>query len=106
MSATHRTLLVVLAAVLGIVLAAAITWGTSQLVRQHIGLASEPLTAGHRLLPSATSTAGRSTATQPPTATTTLTTTSTSTAPSASGLPQVTTTTPPSDGGDSGKGDD
>jgi hypothetical protein len=37
-------------AVLGIVLAAAITFGTSQLVRQHIGLASEPITAGRTLL--------------------------------------------------------
>jgi len=37
--------------VLGVVVAAAITYGTSQLVRQHIGLASEPLTAGRTLLP-------------------------------------------------------
>jgi hypothetical protein len=41
---------VALVAVLGIVLAAAITYGTSQLVRQHIGLASEPITAGRTLL--------------------------------------------------------
>ncbi len=51
MSAPRRTILIVLAAILGIVLAAAITWGTSQLVRQRIGLSSEPLTAGRRLLP-------------------------------------------------------
>jgi cytoskeletal protein RodZ len=51
MSAPRRTALVLLTAVLGIALAAAITWGTSQLVRQRIGLASEPLTAGQRLLP-------------------------------------------------------
>jgi hypothetical protein len=51
MNRVRRTLLVVLVAVLGIALAAAITWGTSQLVRQRIGLASEPLTAGSRLLP-------------------------------------------------------
>jgi hypothetical protein len=38
-------------ALLGIVVAAGVTWGTSQLVRQRIGLASEPLTAGQRLLP-------------------------------------------------------
>lgn len=109
MRVTRRTLLVVLAAVLGIVLAAAVTWGTSQLVRQHIGLASEPLTAGHRLLPSATSTAGRSTATPPATVTTTPTisaTSSTSTAPPASGPPQLTTAAPAGDGGDSGRGDD
>jgi hypothetical protein len=51
MSPTRRTALVAVVAVLGIALAAAITWGTSQLVRQRIGLASEPLTAGRRLLP-------------------------------------------------------
>jgi hypothetical protein len=51
MSPQRRTALLVLAALLGIALAAAITWGTSQLVRQRIGLASEPLTAGRRLLP-------------------------------------------------------
>ncbi len=110
MKISRRTLLVVLAAALGIVLAAAITWGTSQLVRQHIGLASEPLTAGHRLLPSATSTAGPPTAaTQPTTVTTTpatSATSSTSTAPPASGPPRITTTAPLGDGGDSGGGDD
>jgi hypothetical protein len=51
MSAPRRTVLVLVLAVLGIAVAAAITWGTSQLVRQRIGLASEPLTAGRRLLP-------------------------------------------------------
>src|SRR5271166_5043779 len=55
MSARRRTVLVVVLAVLGIAVAAAITWGTSQLVRQRIGLASEPLTAGSRLLPPVTS---------------------------------------------------
>jgi hypothetical protein len=53
MSARRRTALVAIAAVLGIAIAAAITWGTSQLVRQRIGLASEPLTVGRRLLPPA-----------------------------------------------------
>jgi hypothetical protein len=61
MSTTRRTVLVVLVAVLGITLAAAITWGTSQLVRQRIGLASEPLTAGRRLLPPAGSTPAQTT---------------------------------------------
>jgi hypothetical protein len=51
MSARRRTVLLVVVAVLGIALAAGITWGTSQLVRQRIGLAFEPLTAGRRLLP-------------------------------------------------------
>jgi len=50
-SPARRMVLVALLAVLGIALAAAITWGTSQLVRQRIGLASEPLTAGEHLLP-------------------------------------------------------
>jgi hypothetical protein len=54
MSPRRRTASFLLAAVLGIVLAAAVTWGTSQLVRQRIGLASEPLTAGQRLLPPTT----------------------------------------------------
>jgi hypothetical protein len=48
-----RNALLVLGALAGIVIAAAITIGTSQLVRQHIGLASEPLSAGSRLLPAA-----------------------------------------------------
>jgi hypothetical protein len=47
----RRAALGVLLAILGIALAAAITWGTSQLVSQRIGLASEPLTAGSSLLP-------------------------------------------------------
>jgi hypothetical protein len=53
MSSSRRTVLVVVLAVLGIALAAAITWATSRLVSQHIGLTSEPLTAGSRLLPAA-----------------------------------------------------
>jgi hypothetical protein len=53
MTGSRRTALAVLIAILGIALAAAITWGTSQLVSQRIGLASEPLTAGSSLLPRA-----------------------------------------------------
>ncbi len=66
MSARRRTLLVLVTALLGIVIAAAITWGTSQLVRQRIGLASEPLTVGRRLLPPAVRTPARSTPTSNP----------------------------------------
>jgi len=55
MSSRRRTALALLAAFLGVVIAAAITYGTSQLVRQHIGLASEPLTAGRTLLPATAS---------------------------------------------------
>jgi hypothetical protein len=51
MSRFRGPALVLLAALAGIAVAAAVTWGTSQLVRQHIGLASEPLTAGSSLLP-------------------------------------------------------
>lgn len=40
-----------LAALLGIVLTAAITWATSQLTSQRIGLSSEPVSAGGRLAP-------------------------------------------------------
>lgn len=71
MRPTRHGLLVVLLALAGIALAAAITWSSSQLVRQHIGLASEPLTAGRRLLAPApgrrTKATGTSTThTQPP----------------------------------------
>jgi hypothetical protein len=51
MNRYRNTVLLAVAALAGIVVAAAITWGTSQLVRQHIGLASEPLTAGSSLTP-------------------------------------------------------
>ncbi len=59
MNSVRRGLLLALVAALGIALAAAITWGTSQLVRQRIGLASEPLTAGSRLLAPTTSSSTR-----------------------------------------------
>jgi hypothetical protein len=51
MSPLRRTVLVALLAVFGIALAAVITWATSQLVSQRIGLASQPLSAGRHLLP-------------------------------------------------------
>ncbi len=50
---SRKTALWALAALLGIALAAGITWATSQLTSQHIGLASEPLSAGSRLAPPA-----------------------------------------------------
>jgi cell division septation protein DedD len=52
MKAIPRNLTTVLAAIVGIALAATVTWATSQLVRQHIALSSQPLTAGRQLLPS------------------------------------------------------
>jgi hypothetical protein len=102
MTSARRTALVLLAAVLGIALAAAITWGTSQLVRQRIGLASEPLTAGRQLLPSASGAGGatgRSTTTPPRSTTRTVTTTVRETVPVAPPAPlpvQTSTATTPS----------
>jgi hypothetical protein len=40
-----------LAALLGIVLTAGMTWATSRLTSQHIGISSEPISAGARLAP-------------------------------------------------------
>ena len=81
-----------LAAACGIFMAAGISWATSRLTSQHIGLSSEPLGAGRRLAPPAaekaaapevsrTSSHTRSTATKP-----------SSTAPSTSVGGTVTTT--------------
>jgi hypothetical protein len=97
-NARRRTALVVLAALLGIALAAAITWGTSQLVRQRIGLASEPLTAGRRLLPVAvrpaqevpTTSSTRTRSHASSTTTVTATTTTVTIAPPPASAPTVT----------------
>lgn len=51
MNVNRKTAATIVMALLGIVVAAGVTWGTSRLVGQRIGLASEPLTAGRRLLP-------------------------------------------------------
>jgi hypothetical protein len=48
---SRQAALWVLAALAGIVLTAGITWATSQLTSQHIGISSEPLSAGHGLAP-------------------------------------------------------
>jgi hypothetical protein len=40
-----------LAALLGIVLTAGVTWATNRLTSQHIGISSEPISAGARLAP-------------------------------------------------------
>lgn len=65
-------------ALVGIVLTAAITWAASQLTSQHIGLSSEPLSAGRQLAPrqSESRTAGgeRTRSSRTTTATTTSTT--------------------------------
>jgi hypothetical protein len=49
---SRRGALWVLAGLLGIAIAAGITWATSQLTSQHIGLSSEPLSAARGLAPS------------------------------------------------------
>jgi hypothetical protein len=76
--------MVVLAAGLGIALAAAITWGTSQLVRQRIGLASEPLNAGRRLLPVESSTGPQTTRSSTPRSPTKITSSQTQSSPALS----------------------
>jgi hypothetical protein len=91
MSASRRTVLVVVVAVLGIALAAAITWGTSQLVRQRIGLAAEPLTAGRRLLPAGAGTPARAGPPSTPPASTTSTSMLTQSSPAQS---RTTSTSP------------
>ncbi len=92
----RRTVLWMLAAIAGIVLTAAVTWATSQLTSQHIGLSSEPLSAGHGLAPAvveqSTPRHSRGTAKTTPTLTRPATTTrserTTGTSPEA---PRVTT---------------
>lgn len=48
---SRRTAAWVLGGLLGIVLTAGITWATSKLTSMHIGLSSEPLSAGRSLAP-------------------------------------------------------
>jgi hypothetical protein len=48
---THRVFGLSVAALLGIVLTAALTWSISRLAAQHIGLASAPLSVMHGLAP-------------------------------------------------------
>jgi hypothetical protein len=51
---SRQTALWALAALLGLVLTAGITWATSQLTSQHIGLSSEPISGGRSLAPAVT----------------------------------------------------
>ncbi|MGH2879784.1 MAG: hypothetical protein ACRDK4_09300 [Solirubrobacteraceae bacterium] len=48
---SRQTAMWTLAALLGIVLTAGITWATSQLTSQRIGISSEPISAASRLAP-------------------------------------------------------
>ena len=68
MNRARRDTTVAFAAIVGIALAATITWGTSQLVSQRIGLASQPLTAGRGLLPSSSRTRPVARVVRPPAA--------------------------------------
>jgi hypothetical protein len=86
----------VVAALAGLVLAVAISYAASTLSSQHVGLSSEPLTAGDRLVPHATA----PTATPPPTRTPTGQPTATTTAQPPTGTP------PPAASGEDGGGDD
>ena len=56
----RSTALWAVAAMLGIALTAGITWATSHLTSQHIGISAEPLTAGSSLAPRAQQPAARS----------------------------------------------
>lgn len=56
---SRQGVLWILAGVAGITLAAGITWATSQLTSQHIGLSSEPVSAARGLAPHATEAAPR-----------------------------------------------
>ena len=93
----------VLAALLGIALTAGITWASSQLTSQRIGLSSEPISAGVRLAPSVNNTTKR--VVTPPSRTTTTTTTTTVTTPAPAPAPLETvpqTTTPSTRSGEDG----
>jgi hypothetical protein len=99
---TRKPLMWVLAALLGIVLTAGITWASSQLTSQRIGLSSEPISAGVRLAPSLNTATHSVTTTRRvetrPTHTTTTTTTLTVTTPAPTPapvetVPQTTTST-------------
>jgi hypothetical protein len=56
---SRQAALWLLAAVAGIVIAAGITWATSQITSQHIGISSEPLSAADQLAPAETEGADR-----------------------------------------------
>ncbi|HLM85768.1 MAG TPA: hypothetical protein VK272_06235 [Solirubrobacteraceae bacterium] len=73
-----------LAALLGLVLAAGITWATSQLANQHIGISSEPISAGRRLAPPVAERAAQ----RKPASTTTSTSTSSAPAPASTSAVQ------------------
>jgi cytoskeletal protein RodZ len=84
-----------LAALLGIALTAAIAWTTSQLTSQHIGLSSEPISAGTRLAPRVAGKSRRTQTVKKLTRSTTVHTTSTSTPIIRTAPAQTTPSAPP-----------
>jgi hypothetical protein len=105
---SRRSLVWVLAALLGIALTAGVTWASSQLSSQRIGLSAEPISAGVRLAPPVNTTSTQRVVTQPSrTTTTTLTVTTPAPAPAPpEGVPQKTTpSTRPGEDGTQGRGD-
>ncbi len=105
MSFRSRRAFVVALALLGIVFAVGVTWATSQIVSQRIGLSSEPGSAGLRLLaaPRRPSRPARTPAPQhrAPAATTTTPSAPSVAAPSPSAEPEL----PPPSGGSGGAGE-
>lgn len=85
---SRRSLVWVLAALLGIALTAGITWASSQLTSQRIGLSAEPISAGVRLAPPVNTTTQRVVTLPSRTTMTTTTTTVTTPAP-APALPEA-----------------
>ncbi|MFZ1155094.1 MAG: hypothetical protein WAN93_09340 [Solirubrobacteraceae bacterium] len=91
----RQSVLWALAALLGIVLTAGITRATSQLTSQHIGISSEPISAGRRLAPPV---AAQPAGTRPDATRGTITPTSTQTVTITvppSSAPSPTTSAPP-----------
>lgn len=92
---SRRSLVWVLAALLGIALTAGITWASSKLTGQRIGLSAEPISAGVGLAPRVNTTTQRvvTVVTLPSrTTTTTLTVTAATPTPAPAGaVPQTTT---------------
>jgi hypothetical protein len=96
-----------LAAVAGLVLAVAISYAASTLSSQHVGLSSEPLSAGDRLVPRATRTPTATPTSKPPTATPTSTPpTATPTSAPPTATPTFAPSTAPPSGGEDSGGDD
>ena len=93
---SRRSLVWVLAALLGIALTAGITWASSQLTSQRIGLSAEPISAGVRLAPPVNTTTRRVVTLPSRTSTTTTTLTVTAATPTQAPPQAAPQTTAPS----------